>query len=141
MGGQKPSRADDDLAGIQRRPEFAGRQPREPGPVAVPARRQRSVMLELRQCRTCRFDYSINEGGRHDCARFRGAIKLRDPAAPWIREQVFDLAGLPRAEADGCPGWRGWDDEERPSPVLPVEGVRATPGSASSGLSASRGTA
>jgi len=62
-------------------------------------------MPQLKQCRTCRHDYIASAGGRHDCARFRGAITTRDPALLWIREQSFDEDGLPRPEADGCPGW------------------------------------
>jgi hypothetical protein len=68
-------------------------------------------MPELRQCRTCTHDYEATVGGRHDCGRFRGAIKVRDPALLWIREQSFDERGLPRPEADRCPGWQGWNDE------------------------------
>lgn len=62
-------------------------------------------MPELRQCRSCIHDCVASVGGRHDCARFRGAIKVRDCAAPWIREQTFDEDGLPRPDADGCPGY------------------------------------
>jgi hypothetical protein len=69
-------------------------------------------MTELRQCRTCIYDYVINDAGRHDCARFRGALQIRDPAAPWIREQALDERGLPRREADGCPGWSPLDGIE-----------------------------
>jgi hypothetical protein len=68
-------------------------------------------MPEPQQCRTCSHDYIASVGGRHDCGRFRGALKIRDPALPWIRKQVFDREGLPRHDADGCPGWQGWADE------------------------------
>lgn len=67
-------------------------------------------MSELKQCRTCSHDYIASVGGRHDCARFMGALKVGDPALLWIREQSFDEAGLPLPEADGCPGWEGWVD-------------------------------
>lgn len=62
-------------------------------------------MPELRQCRSCIHDYVASPGGRHDCARFRGAIKTREPALLWIREQTFGEDGLPRPDADGCPGY------------------------------------
>jgi len=62
-------------------------------------------MPELRNCRSCAFDYVASVGGRHDCGRFRGQIKVREPALAWIREQRFDELGLPRADADGCPGY------------------------------------
>jgi len=62
----------------------------------------------LRNCRSCIHDYIATTGGRHDCARFRGQIKVREPALRWIREQVLDEDGMPRPEADGCPGWAGW---------------------------------
>ena len=68
-------------------------------------------MSELKQCRTCTHDYIASVGGRHDCARFSAAIRVRDPALKWIREQTFDEDGLPRSDADGCPGWQGWADE------------------------------
>ena len=83
----------------------------QPWPPGVLAARDPAGMPELRQCRTCAHDYIASVGGRHDCARFKGALKVRDPAAPWIRMQVFGELGLPRPDADGCPGWRGWADE------------------------------
>ena len=82
----------------------------QPGPLVVPPLQHLRAMPELRQCRTCSFDYVASPGGRHDCARFRGAIKVKEPALAWIREQVFDQDGLPKPEADGCPGWSGWSD-------------------------------
>jgi hypothetical protein len=68
-------------------------------------------MAELHNCRSCIFNYVINAADRHDCTRFGGAIKVRDPAAQWTREQAFDENGLPRASADGCPGWLGLADD------------------------------
>jgi hypothetical protein len=63
-------------------------------------------MPELRQCRTCIHDYVASVGGRHDCSRFAGAIKVREPALAWIREQIFDEQGLPAPGAQGCPGYQ-----------------------------------
>jgi len=81
-------------------------------------------MDEQRQCRTCAHDYIASTGGRHDCGRFRGAVKTREPALLWIREQVFDELGLPRTEADGCPGWLGWADALNVEPQTSYSGAK-----------------
>ncbi|MHA1952143.1 MAG: hypothetical protein ACW987_20050 [Candidatus Thorarchaeota archaeon] len=54
----------------------------------------------LRQCRSCKYDRNGNS-----CTVLLNDLQAAAGAFEWMGEQEW-RNGYPRADADGCPGWR-----------------------------------